>query len=211
MHVKMYPMLERLKPVCSTNYLITPLAAIMLFLSGCGESKPTPPPKVEAVTVVPNFSRLTKGGVSCEQGYPRPCYQPLYKSPKEERPLTTNDIVNTYTVSGNNVHVDWPYEAYGKSRGNPVSVVCQVKGESISNAYGQSTSVWDVIKVPVAEINSQSLSEAEGGNPSFGIEKNSQGQVEAVFAYASSIWLGGVLSQLGSCSQSENPSGYPNA
>lgn len=95
--------------------------------------------------------------------------------------------------------------------GNSVSVVCQVKGESISNAYGQSTKVWDVIKVPVSEINSQALSEAESGNASFGVEKNGQGKVEAIFAYASSIWLGGTLSRLGSCSQTENPSGYPNA
>ncbi len=193
------------------KHVIAPLAATALLLSGCGESKPASSPKAESVTVVPNFSKLTKGGVSCEQGYPRPCYQPLYKSPKEERPLTTNDIVNAYTVSGNTVHVNWPYEAYGNHRGNPVSVVCQVKGELISNAYGQSTKVWDVIKVPVTEINSQALSEAESGNHSFGVEINSQRKVEAVFAYASSIWLGGRLNQLGTCSQTENPSGYPNA
>ncbi len=193
------------------KHLAASLAVTALFLSGCGESKPTSPPRVKSVNEVPNFSKLTKGGVSCEQGYPRPCYQPLYKSPKEERPLTTNDIVNAYSVTGNIAHVDWPYEAYRQHAGNSVSVVCQVKGESISNAYGQSTKVWDVIKVPVSEINSQALFEAESGNASFGVEKNGQGKVEAIFAYASSIWLGGTLSRLGSCSQTENPSGYPNA
>ncbi len=192
--------------------LVGPLAATAILLSGCGESKPSSsPPTVKSVNEVPNFSKLTKGGVSCEQGYPRPCYQPLYKSPEEERPLTTNDIVNGYTISGNTVHINWPYETYGQHSGNTVSVVCQVKGESISNAYGQSTKVWDVIKVPVSEINPMTLSEAESGNTSFGVEKNDQGRVEAVFAYASSIWLGGTLSQLGPCSKIENPSGYSNA
>lgn len=53
----------------TVKHLIAPIAATALILSGCGESQPTSPSKVQSVTVVPNFSKLTKGGVSCEQGY----------------------------------------------------------------------------------------------------------------------------------------------
>ena len=59
--------------------LVGPLAATAILLSGCGESKPSSsPPTVKSVNEVPNFSKLTKGGLLL-------CKLPLKKKTRNSR------------------------------------------------------------------------------------------------------------------------------
>jgi hypothetical protein len=140
---------------------------------------------------------------------------PLYPKPEViTKDLTTADILNAYSYNPKTqaVNVPWPKGSSINHTGTSVTVVCQVenKAAAVTNADGQSSDIYDVIRVPAEHLNQQAIKEAENGSAIFGSQKNEQGKIEYAYAYSPALWLGGFIKNLSTCTSLENPGGYPS-
>jgi hypothetical protein len=188
------------------------MAGLLAIASGCSFGTVSPEiHKVDSVMVVPDFSRLTPDGKTCEGKAPRPCVQPIYKAPRLTRPLTLGVFMNK--LSSDNSDFVWPKESYGNGPGDALEVVCQVSGEERKNSLGQTSSVWNVSRVPANQVNQQTLNEAASPKPIFGAQKDNTGRVVYVFGFTPAIWTAhpGVLTELSRCTTLQDPHGYPPA
>jgi hypothetical protein len=163
----------------------------------------------ESVAVTPDFSRLTIGGVSCEGGDSRPCFQPLRRRP-EFGSGDVSELLNRVVTHKDRQAAIWPFEAYGKFKGDFLKVICQVKGQEVTNVYGDRSAIWDVVEVPVNLVNSAAVSPT--ANTDIGVKIDSHGQIQAVYAYVPDLWQGnhGIYPQLAPCTSTQNPSDAPS-
>lgn len=186
--------------------VIAGLAGLLLVF-GCTDSNEDPEERsVASVTVTPDYAELSPDGDKCDDGNPRPCFQPIRKRP-ERGPATMDAVMNAVVERPEGIEAAWPYEAYNGSAGDPYNVVCQVRGETI-----RKSGIWDVVLVPREHMNNETIAEAEtGDNIGYGIIKNQDEEVVAALGFAPNKWSGdhGVYEELDTCTAAQNPAGYP--
>lgn len=169
--------------------LASVLTVAALAVNGCSEANSLS----KEVTLRADISPVLQDRTRCNGGAVRPCAALIRDSPEQSASFLNADSNQTTPVK-------WPLEKYGAHAGDPITVVCQVRGQAIFDTSNQNTGkhvsdVWDVVTVPYDQLAAS--------------RQNPQRTPATSFGYAADLLLGnhGVYAELAPCSAVENPAG----
>ena len=169
--------------------LASVLSVAALAVSGCSEANSLP----KEVTLRADISPVLQDKTHCNGGAARPCAALIRTKPEQSTSFLNADSTQTTPVK-------WPLEKYGATAGDPITVVCQVRGQAIFDTTNQKvgqhvSDVWDVVKVSSDHLAAS--------------RQNSQHTPTTSFGYAADLLLGnhGIYDELPVCAAVENPAG----
>jgi len=168
------------------------LSVAALAVSGCADGSGNQS-RVAGVTVRADISPVLQDKTHCNGGAARPCAALIRTKPEQSASFLNADSTQTTPVK-------WPVEKYGATTGDPITVVCQVRGQAIFDTTNQKvgqhvSDVWDVVKVSSDHLAAS--------------RQNSQHTPVTSFGYAADLLLGnhGIYDNLPACGAAENPAG----
>lgn len=135
---------------------------------------------VGSVEIIPNFANLRTDG-KCENAAEPPCVQPFRWNPSRDAPY-----MNHYPGEpGLAEYTPWPRENRNYS-GDTLTTVCQVAGETISDGYGNTSNVWNVVQVPWDHLNIQTQQKGVTPDAPFGVMQ--LGDQLVAYGFVPAIW-----------------------